>query len=396
MAESCTFVPSPFKPSHCKLCFQPKVEHKIPVIKPESKPVQTPVNATTSPKENNSSTVETKPIKSFKYQSQDYQPPKQVEPKPVETKPAKVYKYQLSQSNPHPTTPVQEVKPVETKPAKVYKYQLKDSSELNASAKFAMTETLEVTENQNKSSNSHQSGTENEEIKPRKVFVPKGAVKMQGFDPRILAGEAQKRRAKKNLEDGALEEAHGLAAEPEKKPEELWEPIPTTATRIGPGLGMIGGSGLTAALQKRKEKEAAAEALSNPNGVASKETEEVVVEEVSVLPPRMKEVLARIEQVPHELPPDTPPIETIPTYIPTDIPTDIPIDNPYFSTDFSTDIPTDIPTDNPTDNPTETIHTEPTYTPTYAPTYEPEGTQEGGGDGDGDDDNDDDDDEEWS
>jgi hypothetical protein len=32
MAEGCTFVASPFKPSHCKLCFQAKVDHKIPVV----------------------------------------------------------------------------------------------------------------------------------------------------------------------------------------------------------------------------------------------------------------------------------------------------------------------------------------------------------------------------
>jgi len=110
------------------------------------------------------------------------------------------------------------------------------------------------------------------------------------------------------LEDGALEETQGLASEPEKI-EEKWEPIPTTSTRIGPGLGVIGGAGFQAALQKRKEKEAAAEAQANPNGVASSSSttnnvEENVEETVSILPPRMKEVMTRIDQVPHEFPPE--------------------------------------------------------------------------------------------
>jgi len=314
MAESCTFVPSPYKPSHCKLCFKPKVDHKIPVLKVEQKPVHAPVHHApvnaTSPTPT-PTPVETKPVKSYKYQ--EYQPPK-LETKPVETKPAKVYKYQLNPQNPQPSTPVQETKPVETKPAKVYKYQLNPQQyhpESN-SPKFSISDTI-VEEKP-----SYNAGT-TENVEPKKAYVPRGAIKMQGFDPMMLAGEAQKRRAKKNLEEGALEETCGLVKEPEKKPEELWEtPQTVGATRIGPGLGMIGGAGLTAALQKRKEKVAAAEALENPNAgnqVASTEVvaEEVVEETISILPSRMKEVMQRIETVPHELLPEDPPRDVIHT-----------------------------------------------------------------------------------
>lgn len=71
--------------------------------------------------------------------------------------------------------------------------------------------------------------------------------------------------------------------------EPTWEPPPETPVRQGPGLGMIGGSALAAALQKRKQKVGDTdEGVSGAVPVAV--VEEEVVEEVVVLPPRMKEI----------------------------------------------------------------------------------------------------------
>jgi hypothetical protein len=79
----------------------------------------------------------------------------------------------------------------------------------------------------------------------------------------------------------------------------------------GPGVDVLGG-GLAALLQKRKQKEDAAEALANPNAQAS----EIVVEELNqdvTLPssPTMHKVFKQIEEAPVvvESPPeDLPPV----------------------------------------------------------------------------------------
>jgi len=330
MADNCTFVASPFKPSHCKLCFKAKVDHKIPVLKPvETKPVvhQTPVNVSTPSSPHNSNVVteslqpvkafkplekkqevspvvESKPAKTYKYQTNP-QSTTPIETKPIETKPVKTYKYQ---TNPQ-TTPV-ETKPIETKPVKTYKYQTNPQPYVPDTSNKLNSSIGEMTEDKDKPTSD-----QNDEPKlvVKKVFKPIGGIMMQGFDPRMLASEATKRRQKKNLEDGALEEAEGKGVE--KEPEPQWEPTPLTSSgnRPGIGIGMLGGAGL-AAIQKQKEKVAASEAIANPESAASIDVEEVV--EVSILSPKMKEVNQRIEEHPHELPPTE--VTTYSTNVPTE------------------------------------------------------------------------------
>jgi len=272
MAEGCTFVASPFKPSHCKLCFAAKVDHKIPTLK----------------------TVEVKPV------TQKSTDPT---PTPTETKPVKTYKYQ---TNPQPVVVESTPTPVETKPVKTYKYQTNPQpvtiEKPLASNKYAITESIDIVEDKEANPDNQE-----QQIAPKKVFKPVGGVIMQGFDPRMLAGEALKRRAKKNLDEGALEASQGKGSEPENL-EALWEPVPQEPIRpIGPNLTMLAGAGLQAALQKRKLKEEAAEALSNPNSASGSVIEETVeVEEVKldVLPKRMQEVMARIDEKSDVLPSD--------------------------------------------------------------------------------------------
>jgi hypothetical protein len=247
MAEGCTFVASPFKASHCKLCFQAKVDHKIPVLKavtvtPTKSETPSPVT-TSSPTP--APTTSTPPVKTYKYQTNPQ--PVKVEEKVVEQKPVKTYKYQ---TNPQPVV-VHHEKP---KPS------------------FSISETVEVEEN---------GVVTTEPVK--KSFKPVGGIKMQGFDPNMLVKAAAERRAKKNLDSGELEETQGAAEE--VKEETAWEPVPSSESanyRRGPGADILGG-GLAAVLQKRKDKEAAHAALSNPNSIASEDViEEVVSEPVSI------------------------------------------------------------------------------------------------------------------
>lgn len=294
MAEGCTFVASPFKPSHCKLCFQAKVDHKIPVLKPvttkpvdplhkpvETKPVVTstpksvgvdkPVNTSTTTHNIPSDTPISSNVETTKHNKEEllkkFNQEKPAETKPAEPKPVKTYKYQ---TNPQPvyTPPPTENKPKFTPPTQ--------------SSDAAPNDEAPV------------------EQAPKKVFKPVGGVRMQGFDPSILVKAATERRAKKNLDTGELEEAQG-AGVVEPEPEAVWEPAPLADSgnyKRGPGVDVLGG-GLAALLQKRKQKEDAAEALANPNAQAS----EVVVEEISqevTLPstPTMNKIFAKIEEAP--------------------------------------------------------------------------------------------------
>jgi len=292
MAEGCTFVASPFKPSHCKLCFQAKVDHKIPVLKPttttakpvehkpETKPVVTstpksvgvtvekPVNSSSTPHTIPSETPISSDVETTKQNKEEllkkFNQEKPVETKP-EAKPVKTYKYQ---SNPQPTYNP----PTENKP----KFQ-------------PITESV-VEEG---------GAGEEQPVQPKKVYKPVGGVRMQGFDPSLLVKAATDRRAKKNLDSGELEETQG-AGVVEAEPEAKWEPTPLTDSgnyKRGPGVDVLGG-GLAALLQKRKQKEDAADALANPNAQASEIVVEEVNQEVNIASPTMNKVLKKIEEAP--------------------------------------------------------------------------------------------------
>jgi len=300
MSESvCTnFTKNPFKPTHCKLCLKPQTEHKrayevfgsslnkkeetsskpeslepkhtVPVVKtrewepPKADPVESSSSDSKPPEEQS---VTRKPVNAFKTQLE--QQMKQTEPKPADTKPARVYKYQ---TNPQPVAPVQHSGPYHSI--------------------YARPDEEVRTE-----SNTEHADDQPKQIAPKKV--PVGGMKMQGFDPSMLVNEALKRRQKKNLDDGALEEAHGTAVVKVEEPIE--EPIPTNPNyRVGPGLAMIGGAGLTAALQKRKEKVAA----STGEAIEEEPIETKTENESFPQGGRMEEVLRRIDDVPHELTPE--------------------------------------------------------------------------------------------
>jgi len=302
MAEGCTFVASPFKPSHCKLCFQAKVDHKIPTLK-----------AVTTKPVDHFKPVETKPVTST---------PKSVAvDKPVETiAPTHSIPTDVPKSENVETTKVNKAellskfsqdKPAETKPepkaAKTYKYQTNPQPAYTPPPTENKPKFAPITE-----SVVDDSGAPVEEQPaPKKVFRPVGGVKMQGFDPSMLVKAAVDRRAKKNLDSGELEAATGTGVV-EAEPEQKWEPTPLaeSGARVGFGAGQLGG-GLAALLQKRKAKEEAADALANPNSQAG----EIVEEEVT-LPssPTMNKVFKKIEESPVvESPPESlPPVHHAP------------------------------------------------------------------------------------
>jgi len=302
MAEGCTFVASPFKPSHCKLCFQAKVDHKIPTLKTvttkpvEHKPVETKPTVTSTPK----SVGVDKPVNaSTPHQTPTDTPKSENVEVPKHNKAELMSKF--NQDKPAETKP-------EAKPVKTYKYQTNPQP-----AYTAPTENKPRFQPPTEQPTVGEDGApvEDQPVQPKKVYRPVGGVKMQGFDPSMLVNAATIRRAKKNLDSGELEETQG-AGVVEPEPETKWEPTPLADSgnyKRGPGVDVLGG-GLAALLQKRKQKEDAADALANPNGQAS----EIVVEEVNqeVTMPTMNKVFKKIEEAPivESTPPENlPPIQ---------------------------------------------------------------------------------------